>query len=250
MPRMNLRDDQWERIEHLLPGKAGDRGYTAADNRLFVDAVLWLARSGAPWRDLPEEFGRWNSVYKRFARWEKRGVWHRIFAELAGDADFEEVFIDSTVIRAHQHAAGARKEEGAQAIGRSRGGLTTKIHALVESLGNLARWRLTPGQAADVCEAEPLLAGIPAQAVAADKAYDSDALIDTITASGAQAVIPPRANRNAPRGFDRHLYKGRNLVERFFCRIKHFRRIATRYEKLDRRYEAFIAITAAWIWLA
>jgi transposase len=90
----------------------------------------------------------------------------------------------------------------------------------------------------------------PAQAVAADKAYDADALIDTITASGAQAVIPPRANRNEPRGFDRHIYKGRNLVERFFCRIKHFRRIATRYEKLDRRFEAFIAITAAWIWLA
>jgi len=103
-------------------------------------------------------------------------VWHRIFAQLAGDSDFEEVFIDSSVIRAHQHAAGARKVAGAQAIGRSRGGLTTKIHALVEGLGNLARWRLTPGQAADVCEAEPLLAGISAQAVVADKAYDSDAL--------------------------------------------------------------------------
>jgi transposase len=250
MPRMNLSDDQWERIEQLLPGKVGDRGCTAADNRLFVDAVLWIARSGAPWRDLPEEFGRWNSVYKRFARWEKRGAWQRVFTELAGDADFEEVFIDSTVIRAHQHAAGARKEEGAQAIGRSRGGLTTKIHALVEGLGNLARWRLTAGQAADVCEAEPLLAGVSAQAVAADKAYDSNALIDAITASGAQAVIPPRANRTEARTFDRHIYKGRNLVERFFCRIKHFRRIATRYEKLDRRYEAFIAITAAWIWLA
>jgi transposase len=109
---------------------------------LFVDAVLRMARSGAPWRDLPEEFGRWNSAYKRFARWEKRGVWHRIFAQLAGDSDFEEVFIDSTVIRAHQHAAGARKVAGAQAIGRSRGGLTTKVHALVESLGKLARWRL------------------------------------------------------------------------------------------------------------
>ena len=86
--------------------------------------------------------------------------------------------------------------------------------------------------------------------MAADKAYDCNALIDTITARGAQAVIPPRTNRTAPRDFDRHLYKGRNLVERFFCRLKHFRRIATRYDKLDRRYEAFIAIAAAWIWLA
>jgi transposase len=121
---------------------------------------------------------------------------------------------------------------------------------LVEALGNLARWRLTPGQAADVSEAEPLLEGVAAGAVAADKAYDSDSLIDTITATGAQAVIPPRANRTEPRPYDRHLYKGRHLVERFFCRIKHFRRIATRYDKLDRRYEAFIAIAAAWIWLA
>jgi transposase len=120
----------------------------------------------------------------------------------------------------------------------------------VEGLGNLARWRLSAGQAADVSEAEPLLAGIAAGSVAADKAYDYDALIDLITAGRAKAVIPPRANRTEQRHFDRHLYRGRNLVERFFCRIKHFRRISTRCDQLDRRYEAFIAITAAWIWLA
>jgi transposase len=112
MARLNLRDDQWERIAHLLPGKPGERGRSAADNRLFVEAVLWLARAGAPWRDLPEQFGPWNSVYKRFARWQKSGVWQRVFVELAGDADFEEVFIDSTVIRVHQHAAGAQKKKG------------------------------------------------------------------------------------------------------------------------------------------
>ena len=99
-------------------------------------------------------------------------------------------------------------------------------------------------------EAQPLLAGIRTNAVAADKAYDSQPLIDAIVATGAKAVIPPRANRVEPRAFDRHIYKGRNLVERFFCRLKHFRRIATRFDKLDRRYEAFIAIAAAWIWLA
>jgi transposase len=121
---------------------------------------------------------------------------------------------------------------------------------LVEALGNLARWGLTPGQAADVTEAEPLLEGVAADAVAADKAYDSQSLVDAIEASGAEAVIPPRANRTEPRTFDRHIYKGRNLIERFFCRIKHFRRISTRYDKLDRRFEAFITIAAAWIWLA
>lgn len=111
MVRQNLRDDQWERIEQLLPGKASDRGRTAKDNRLFVEGVLWLMRAGAPWRTLPEQFGKWNSVYQRFSRWQRRGVWDKVFDELAKDADCEEVFIDSTVVRAHQHAAGASQKK-------------------------------------------------------------------------------------------------------------------------------------------
>ena len=110
MARKILRNDQWDRIEQLLPGKSGDPGRSGEDNRLFVEAVLWIARSGAPWRDLPAEFGAWNSVYQRFARWSNRQVWQRVFAELAKDADFEEVFLDSTIVRAHQHAAGAQKK--------------------------------------------------------------------------------------------------------------------------------------------
>ncbi len=110
MPRLLLRNEQFERIEAMLPGKPGDCGVTAKDNRLFVEAVLWIARTGSPWRDLPECFGPWNSVYKRFARWSDKGIWHRVFAELAKDADFEEVFLDSTIVRAHQHAAGAAKK--------------------------------------------------------------------------------------------------------------------------------------------
>lgn len=106
-----LSDDQYERIAPLLPGKATDPGRTAADNRLFVEAVLWMARTGSPWRDLPPDFGPWNSVYKRFARWSRAQVWHTVFAGLAGDADFEEVFIDSTIVRAHQHAAGAPQKK-------------------------------------------------------------------------------------------------------------------------------------------
>lgn len=112
MARMMLRDDQWARIEDLVPGKVGDRGRTAVDNRLFVEAVLWIARTGSPWRDLPTEFGPWNSVYVRFARWSDKQVWHKIFAVLREDADFEEVFLDSTIVRAHQHAAGAAKKKG------------------------------------------------------------------------------------------------------------------------------------------
>ena len=117
MPRKILRDDQYSRIEGMLCGKATDVGVTAKDNRLFLEAVLWIARTGSPWRDLPPDFGPWNSVYKRFARWSDRGVWHRIFAELAKDADFEEVFLDSTIVRAHQHAAGARKKTATKRSG-------------------------------------------------------------------------------------------------------------------------------------
>ena len=110
---MMLRDDQWARIEELVPGKVGDRGRTGVDNRLFVEAVLWIAKTGSPWRDLPTEFGPWNSVYVRLARWSDKQVWHKIFVVLREDADFEEVFLDSTIVRAHQHAAGAAKKRAA-----------------------------------------------------------------------------------------------------------------------------------------
>ena len=108
MIRHQLTDAQWLRIEHLVPGKKGDRGRHGEDNRLFVDAVLWIARAGAPWRDLPPAFGNWNSVFQRFRRWAKKGVWERIFNALAESPDFEYLIIDSTIVRAHQHAAGAK----------------------------------------------------------------------------------------------------------------------------------------------
>lgn len=105
-----LNDAQWKRIEHLLPGKPTDKGGRAADNRRFVEAVLYTARVGNPWRDLPTRFGNWHSVYVRFARWETYGVWDRIAQALRGEADLEELFIDSTIVRAHQHSAGAPKK--------------------------------------------------------------------------------------------------------------------------------------------
>lgn len=109
--RTLLKNEQWKRIEHMLPGKAGDPGRRAEDNRHFVEAVLWIARTGSPWRDLPQEFGRWNSVYVRFARWSRSGVWQRVFMELSKDSEFaQRVYLDSTIVRAHQHAAGAVKK--------------------------------------------------------------------------------------------------------------------------------------------
>jgi transposase len=110
MRRYALRDDQWDRIKDDLPGQMGSVGVTAVDNRLFVEAVLYRYRAGIPWRDLPERFGDWKNIHRRFSRWAATGVWERVFKQLAEDADNEYAMIDSTVVRAHQHSAGAPKK--------------------------------------------------------------------------------------------------------------------------------------------
>lgn len=109
--RHELSDDDWKRVKDLLPGQPGHAGDNAKDNRQFLNAVFWIAKTGAPWRDLPERYGNWNSVYKRFNRWSKKGVWEKIFSELQADADLEYLMIDSTINRAHQHSAGIKKGE-------------------------------------------------------------------------------------------------------------------------------------------
>lgn len=135
-------------------------------------------------------------------------------------------------------------------MGKSRGGLSTKIHAAVDALGNPVRLLLTPGQASEYGQAQALLDGFSPGAVLADKGYDSDAFIETIRRLGAEAVIPSRRNRLEPRQLDRHLYKARNLVERFFQKLKQFRRIATRYERLARNYQSMLSLVSVVIWLA
>ncbi len=110
MKRYALREDQWELIQNLLPGRVDSVGVTARDNRLFVEAVLYRYRAGIPWRDLPERFGAWKIVYNRYNRWSKTGVWERLFKQLSNDPDNEYAMIDSTIVRAHQHSAGAKKK--------------------------------------------------------------------------------------------------------------------------------------------
>lgn len=108
MDRLALSDSMWERVAPHLPGKPGDPGRLGADNRLFMEAVLWMARVGAPWRDLPEGFGRWNSVFRRFRRWAKKGVFERLFAVLSDEPDLEYAMVDGTIVRVHQHGTGAK----------------------------------------------------------------------------------------------------------------------------------------------
>ncbi|HEY5677225.1 MAG TPA: IS5 family transposase [Myxococcales bacterium] len=251
MRRYALRDDQWERIKDLLPGREGCVGVTAKDNRLFVEAVLFRYRAGIPWRDLPERFGAWKKVHTRFCRWAKAGVWERIFRHLAGDADDEYAMIDSTVVRAHQHSAGAVKKGGGdEAIGRSRGGLSTKIHALVDALGNPTGFALSPGQAHDLDGADALLPDLAADALIADKAFDAEErVLRPLEQAGKTAVIPPKANRRDPRPYDKELYKARHLIENFFAKLKQYRAIATRYDKRAVHFLGAIHLAAAVIWL-
>lgn len=108
--RLVLSEGQWGRIRGLIIGRPDQKGTTGRNNRMFVEGVLWIVRTGSPWRDLPQVFGEWNSVFRRFSRWSAKGVWERIFTALSDDPDFEYLIIDSTIVRAHQHSAGAKKK--------------------------------------------------------------------------------------------------------------------------------------------
>lgn len=248
MRRHEIPQDQWERIEELLPGRPGGHGGVAEDNRRFVNAVWYVAKTAIPWRDLPERFGKWDTAFHRFNEWCKKGVWGRVF-EAVKDPDLEWLMLDSTVIRAHQHAAGMNGGGDDQALGRSRGGFGTKVHLAVDSLGNPVTVHLSPGQEADCTHAPTLLAGQHPQAVIADKGYDTDAVVAAVEATGAEAVIPPKRNRVEPRAYDAVLYKERNVVERCVNRLKQCRRVATRYEKTARNFLGMVLLAATMIWL-
>jgi transposase len=248
MRRHEIPDEQWQRIEGLLPGRPGGHGGVARDNRGFINAVWFVAKTGIPWRDLPERFGKWDTTYHRFNEWCRKGVWHRVLA-VVQDPDLEWLLLDSTVIRAHPHAAGMNGGPDHQALGRSRGGFGTKIHLAVDSLGNPVSLHLSPGQDADIRHAETLLGDHQPEAVLADKGYDSNAFVAAIEAKGAEVVIPPKSNRLTPREYDEALYRERNQIERCVGRMKQYRRVATRYEKTARNFLGMVLFVAITIWL-
>jgi len=142
--RHAISDEDWDRIKDLLPGRAGTPGHRAKDNRLFVDAILWIGKTGAPWRDLPERFGNWNSVWRRFDRWARKGVWGKVFEALQ-DPDLEWLILDSTIIRAHPHAAGAKKGLTAQAGSRSKPSAAAAAASPPRSTPGSAGWGCRSG---------------------------------------------------------------------------------------------------------
>ena len=199
MQTIQLTDAQWSKFLFFL--RTCSQIYVGSENkcRKFLAAVLWITRSGAQWRLLPSEYGNWNSVYKRFARWSANKVFEELFAFCAQDPDLEHLLIDSTILRAHPCAAGAQRKHGEQALGRSRGGFSTKLHLSTDGLGNALRFRLTAGQASDIKQAPALVEGFDCQFVLGDKAYDSVHFLPRLEPKGAKAVIPLRVRIPAHR---------------------------------------------------
>lgn len=247
MPRLMLNDEHWSKLKTILLQQGI---YHKPDLRMTVEGILYRMRSGCPWRDLPETFGRWNTVYKRFNAWSAAGKLTAIFNALVVDPDVEWLFIDGTYTKAHQHSAGAASDD-AEAIGTSRAGNTSKIHLAVDAYGLPIAFRLTGGEVHDSREAPALIAELPSgEALVADKGYDSDAIRQQINAQKMRSVIPRKRNsRKGNASLDRGLYRYRHLVENAFARMKHYRAIATRYDKLKRNYESMVALACGFLWL-
>lgn len=245
-----MDDRAWRRLERVLVERLDRRGSPAKlPLREFLEAILYIDRTGLPWRDLPACFGKWDAAYQRFRRWERAGHWAALARELAAQParDSSKLFIDSTVVRAHQHAAGGTDGPSSRAKGRSRGGWGTKIHLVAVDERTPIAVTLTGGQANDCPLLDRLMLALPedtgADTAVADRAYDSDANRARLAAAGFKVVIPARRNRRDPPPHDEVVYAERERVERAVGRLKRMRRVATRYEKLDRCFLAMVHLS-------
>ena len=254
LSRGNLNEAEWRVLKGLLPIEPTNRGRgrRPEGNRSIVNGILWRLRTGAPWRDVPGRYGKWNSIYRRFRRWSDAGVWEAVSVTLAEImADSGHYSIDSTTVRAHVSAAGGKRGTRRRALGRSRGRFTSKLHCLADARGRPVAFHLTSGEAAD-CKAYDTLIALPDRApdaLLADKGYDADAIRADLASRNIKAVIPGRSNRRVKIDHDRELYKQRNCIERMFGRLKINRSIATRYDQLANSFLGMVHIATARYWL-
>ena len=212
-------------------------------------AMFYVMRTGIPWRDLPERFGPWGSVYTRFRRWCAIGLFARLLAAVAQGAKGELRYIDCSHIKLHQDGSNPRGGQAAQAIGRTKGGINTKLAAIVERGGRAVALGLAEGQRHDLLAVEPLLGCLRQRCVVGDKGFDADNFRARLRRQHTRVCIPPKSSRRCPAAFHRGYYRCRHKIENFFCRIKRHRRISTRFEKLAVTFLAFVQLAAVLDWL-
>ena len=239
--RHDIEDRSRDLIKDLLPGQRGQWGGVAEDNRRFIDAVFWVLGTGAPWRDLPPDYGGWKNARRRFCRWRDKGVWERLPEAVVDDPDFERPMVDSTCVKARRVAAGA--VGGTEAVGRTKGGANTEVRLAVDAHGMPARFSVAAGAEADCRHLPELGAELPAKFALADRAYDTDAC------PGAGAAIPPKRNRVGQGPHDGHICKLRHLVGNAFEKVERRRGLATRCCKRASSFEAAFQIRRLTLWL-
>lgn len=268
MARHELPDQQWEQLAPLLPPQHPLKpGRPYHEHRRILNGILWILATGAPWRDLPPCYGPWSTVANRFYAWQKSGLWDRLLAALQREADangaldWRTHYVDSSVMRAHQHAAGARRSGTDEALGRSRGGFSTKLHLRAEGRGKPMVLLITAGERHEQTMFEPLMEtgrikrrgrGRPRhrpRRVIGDKGHSSGRVRRYLRRKAIGAVIPRKRNERRRGRFDRAAYRERNRVERLINRLKQFHRVATRYEKRAANYLAMVVIAAILLWL-
>jgi transposase len=241
MSRCHLHDTTWASLHARLAAIPGIWKKDPAPLRRFVEAVAYVLRTGVAWADLPALFGEVGTVCRRFRRWACKGIWDELFIDGIPTDALATVMLDSTACKAQRLAGGARG--GAEeALGRSRGGLSTKIHALVDAPGRPLCFLLTPGQAADCRQAQALLEGVTFARLIGDRGYDADELRDWCEEHGIEAVIPSKRNRKLPIPHDPQTYKTRHRIENLFGRIKDLTRITLRKDKTSPSYAAFASL--------
>ena len=238
-----ITDSQWNRIKFLFPQKKVGR--PALDPRIVFNAILWMLASGARWRDLPTRYGNWNSIYHKFRQWCESGLFESLLHLVNADVTHSSLLeIDSTFCKVHQSACSTLKD---QAIGVSRGGKNTKVHVLINERMQLLNVILTGGNIHDSEPAIELFAGVnlKGKKILADKAYSCQSIRDYLEERGAVVCIPDKSTFKTKHTFDVELYKQRNLIERFFQRIKNYRHIATRFDKLAICFKNFVLLAAS-----
>ncbi len=233
------------------PPNKPTRGRPHTNLRATLDGIWWILRTGSPWNQLPEHFGKWNSVYRQHLRWSHRGLWSRILELISQSEPLGEfVAIDATHNKAHQDACRHGSTPESQALGKTKGGRNTKINALVNSQGHLLRFILVPGNQHEIVSAPSLLrSDLKGVFVLGDKGYISEDFAVAIVDVGAIPHIPPKKGAKGPLPYDPELGKRRRVVENFFARLKRSRRVATRYDRLAVTYISFIILAALDDWV-